>query len=230
MAYLRLILAIICISLCGSLQAAQISYNFDLSNGLFSTNCQLLEDITGETPQILGNGVCFVADGGAYGSLTYDNAGEFAGDNGLGGSLYDATVTMTATPFVGTSDLGTASADNGQAVVNDDPGGDLLNVAISNASDNWSGFTIGDYQLVTVGAIWINGDFLMDQSLPSMLPPPSGYERAFLNFGVVNVNTPSVIEGFSAGGLVVTQVPIPGAFWMLGSGLGLLAWIRRRAS
>ncbi len=225
----QLFLAVFGILLLGPVKAAQISYTFDLSNGLFSTNCQLLEDITGRTPQDLG-GICFVADGGASGSLTYDNAGAFAGDNGAGGSLYDATVSLTATPFVDSGELGTISANNGQTVVNDDPAGDLLNVAISNASDNWSGLTIGDYQVVTVGAIWINGDFLSDQSLPGMLPPPAGYQRAFLNFGVVNVNTPTVVEGFSAGGLIVTPVPVPAAAWLFASTLGLLGWMRRRTA
>ncbi|MGI9308220.1 MAG: hypothetical protein ACR2P6_03090 [Gammaproteobacteria bacterium] len=34
---------------------------------------------------------------------------------------------------------------------------------------------------------------------------------------------------FNMDNLVVTSVPVPAAFWLLGSALGLLGWIRRRA-
>jgi len=230
MAYRQLFLAVLGISLFAPVQAAQIGYTFDLSNGLFSTDCQVLEDISGQTPQVLSSGVCLVSDGGAYGSLTYDNQGAFTGDNGVGGSVYAATVTLTATLVSASSDLGTVSGDNGQTIVDDDPAGDLLNVDISNGSDNWAGLTIGDYRFVTALAIWINGDFLADQSLPGMLPPPPGYERAFFHFGVENVNTPGVLSGFAAVGLVVTPVPVPAAAWLFGSALGLLGWMRRRKS
>jgi hypothetical protein len=120
------------------------------------------------------------------------------------------------------------SADNGPTIVKDDPGGDLLNVAISNGSDNWSGLDIGDYQFVTVGVIWVGGDFLADESLPGMLPPPPGYDNAIVNFGIVNVNSPTVVDGISAVGLLVTPVPIPAGVWLFGSALAMLGWIRRR--
>jgi len=228
MIYRKFFVAVLGASLVGPASATAITYNFNLSNGLFSRNCQLLEDISRQVPVVLDGGACYVADGGAYGSFTYDNAGTYTGDNSQGASLYDATVSSTATPVAAGSDLGTISANNGSTIVNDDPGGDLLNIGVSNASDNWSGLTIGDYQFVTVGVIWVGGDFLADQALPGMLPPPDGYENAIVNFGIVNTNTPMAVDGIAALGLVVTPVPIPAAAWLFATAVGMLGWIRRK--
>jgi hypothetical protein len=229
MSYRHLVFAVLGISLFGPVQASQLGYTFDLSNGLFSQDCQLLEDITGQTPDVFP-GVCVVPDAGAFGSITYDNEGAFAGDNGVGGSLYSATVSLTSTLVIGGSEIGTITGDNGTVVINDDPGGnDLVNVGINNGNQNWSTFMIGDYQIVTGLALWINGDFLADEMLPDMLPPPPGYEQNFFNFGVVDtVNSPGVIQGFGAIGLELMPVPVPTAIWLFGSALGLLGWMRRK--
>lgn len=226
MSYRQIIFAVFGIGFLGPIQAAQLSFTFDMSLGMFSANCQMLEDVTGQTPQVLQNGFCYVDDGGAYGTLTYDNAGAFAGDNGLGASLYDATVELTATLVSAGSDLGTAGGENGTTVVNDDPGGDFVNVAMSGLGDNWSGFSVGDYDFVGVGAVFLGSDFLDDESLPGILPPP-GYERAFLNFSVVDINNPSVVEGLGVSVLALTPVPVPAAVWLLGSALGVLGWMKR---
>lgn len=231
MSYRHLVVAALGTAFFGPAQAGQLGYTFDLSNGLFSQDCQLLEDVTGQTPEVFPE-VCVVRDAGAFGSITYDNEGAFEGDNGLGASLYSATVSLTSTLVIGGSEIGTVTAENGTVVVNDDPGGnDLLNVAINNADDNWSTFMIGDYQIVTGSAIWLNGDFLADEALPNMLPPPPGYELSFFNFGIVDtVNSPGVIQGFGAIGLEVTPIPLPTAIWLFGSALGLIGWMSRRAA
>ena len=53
----------------GQVWCTEFQYTFDLSSGLFSTNRQLLEDITGLEATAFASG-WFVSDGGASGSFT----------------------------------------------------------------------------------------------------------------------------------------------------------------
>lgn len=185
----------------------EFQYTFDLSSGLFSVNRQLLEDITGMEAVAAGDG-WFVADGGARGSFTYDNAGPFVQTTGLGDSLYAANSNMAVDLIVNGNSLGSLSAVRGGVIVRDNEQGDLVNASITNASEGWSGeISIGQYSIIGAGVIWTGGDFISDQSLPGMLPPPPGYEFAIVNFGIVDAALPSTIQGISAAQLVLAGIP-----------------------
>jgi hypothetical protein len=86
---------------------------------------------------------------------------------------------------------------------------------------NWSGLGAGDYWLaLEVGAT----DSASGLSLPS---PASGGTAAALAYAF-NAGSGYQTSGAQSFGAQVSTVPVPGAVWLLGSGLAGLAGLRRK--
>lgn len=229
--------AVVCLlfgAVSGAALAAPVQYAFTANAGLFSFDRTLLEDVTGLTAAPGPSGVGWLVPGSAHGTFTYDAAGglDFVNTDPMTGAtttFFNATVSTTASLVVDGVTLGTLSGTDGWTIVNDDPGGaDFFNVAMTNAAGTWSAFSVGAYDVVAGGAIWTEGDFLAEEALLGMLPPPPNFEFAFYRFGFMGGDLPPQGDGILALGLEVTAVPVPAGIWLLGSALLVLGRLGRR--
>lgn len=121
---------------------------------------------------------------------------------------------------------------------------DALLLAVNHPevpSQNFSGFQLVNngttFAMVGMAIAWIEfitvlpGDFLVDFSLPRLPPVPLesslGGEVQMVFEDILDANnTHRVYANLQS----MTAVPLPSAIWLLGSALGLLGWIRRKAS
>jgi hypothetical protein len=118
------------------------------------------------------------------GSFTYDNGADLFGTVGPGGGLAGAAVYRALSGLSGNANGNLFSDSLGSVIVGDDK---ILDPATFDRDEfllNWrglgdgtlGGFTFNGMPLVTVRITWTEGrdgigDFLDDQSLPSVLPP-----------------------------------------------------------
>jgi hypothetical protein len=175
-------------------------------------------------------------------SFTYDNAVSASATN----VNFDLTVPALApyglfsvypdaiTDFTGHIGGHDYSALMSQVLVGDgsaDPASGFF-ARIGNQSQGWSGFGIGNYQLVGTTMFTVGSSaMLADQSLPdawwhfSQLP---GGANSGINMVFADIDSGALQTVNVWGDTTLQQVPLPATLGLLGMGLAVLGGIRRR--
>jgi hypothetical protein len=179
-------------------------------------------------------------------TITLDESGLFySGGEPIDGFFdYDSSVTNVVSPsptvyfaffnLSGTVDGNPFSDPFGPVAVWDNslgPGFDAVSLSAEGTTKNLSGFQLTSgsttYNLEGIFIRWIGSGFVDGETLPATLPPTSGgdVQLAFVNEADsgdrFNVN--SSLDSLAT-------VPIPATVWLFGSAVGLLGWLRRRAT
>lgn len=203
----------------GSVSAAPVPYTFVTTGGSF------------------GTGPSFDPSAVVSGSFSYDPAIPPGTINSFGATVYAGSFLNLSGAVEGRS----FSAPVGFSLVGDEiiPPGfaapvdylQLLADSLLGGPRDLSGFTIGSLELVNVRLFWTETvlgapDFLVDSSLPGVLPSFAG--RLALDFAPVGTTTPLSFTFFDGLTVRPASVSEPGALLLIGIALAGVALARRR--
>ena len=149
------------------------------------------------------------------------------------GSPYESRLNLANSSLSTVFDSSVVEIDDDDPIVTEEA--ELLNELFGTSImggdlfDAWASFGGSDTEGIEFGVIlWFDTAFYSDVGLRTSPPPLSQVDAAL--FFVIDRDS-NGDEGLVALGSVdsISAIPVPAAFWLFASGLGLLGWMKRRA-
>lgn len=149
------------------------------------------------------------------------------------GSPYESRLSLANGSLSTVFDSSVVEIDDDDPIVIEEANllNDLFGTSIMGGDpfDAWATFGGSDTEGIEFGVIlWFDISIYSDLALKTFPPPLAQVDSAL--FFVIDRDSLGQ-EGLVALGSVnsISSIPVPAAFWLFGSGLGLLGWIKRAA-